>query len=346
MQKKWLWALGGAVVLAGGIALERKLTRHSESRVYVSCEESGTVTVIDGHTDKVVATIAVGKRPRGVQVSPDGKTVYVALSGSPNAGPNRKEEEDAKSDKTADGIGVIDTASNTLKGVIIGGSDPEQFAVSRDGTSLYIANEDTAEVSVIDIAKNAVVHAIPVGREPEGVTLSPDGKTVWVTSESDNKIYVIDTASNALTSTIDVGARPRSIALSADGSRAFVTLENAASLAIVDVAQHKVVSTVMFGGQNVRPMGIVLSPDGTTAYVTAGRGHLVFGVGTTDGRVQSRLEVGERPWGIGISRDGEKMYTANGTSNDVTVVDVPNNRILSKLNIGGRPWGIAVYPTK
>src|SRR5512143_654486 len=51
--------------------------------VYVSNEDSRNLTVIDAATDTVVATIEVGTRPRGVKVSPDGKTVYVALSGSP-----------------------------------------------------------------------------------------------------------------------------------------------------------------------------------------------------------------------------------------------------------------------
>ena len=55
--------------------------------VCVSNERSGNVTVIDAATDKVVATIPAGKRPRGIQASPDGKTLYVAVSGSPIIGP-------------------------------------------------------------------------------------------------------------------------------------------------------------------------------------------------------------------------------------------------------------------
>src|SRR5580692_2402622 len=51
--------------------------------VYVSNERSDNVTVIDGATRQVVATIPVGKRPRGIHISPDGKTVYVAVSGTP-----------------------------------------------------------------------------------------------------------------------------------------------------------------------------------------------------------------------------------------------------------------------
>ena len=41
------------------------------------------LTVINGADFKVTATIPVGKRPRGIHASPDGKTVYVALSGTP-----------------------------------------------------------------------------------------------------------------------------------------------------------------------------------------------------------------------------------------------------------------------
>src|SRR5438445_11410102 len=43
--------------------------------VFVTDERSGEITVIDGGNDKVIATFPVGKRPRGIQVSPDHKTI-------------------------------------------------------------------------------------------------------------------------------------------------------------------------------------------------------------------------------------------------------------------------------
>jgi YVTN family beta-propeller protein len=48
--------------------------------VYITNEKGGDVSVIDGATREVVATIPVGKRPRGIRVSPDGKTLFVAVS--------------------------------------------------------------------------------------------------------------------------------------------------------------------------------------------------------------------------------------------------------------------------
>ena len=55
--------------------------------IYVSNERSGDVSLIDGTSNEVVATIPVGKRPRGIHCAPDGKHVYVTLSGSPRMGP-------------------------------------------------------------------------------------------------------------------------------------------------------------------------------------------------------------------------------------------------------------------
>src|SRR6478609_8116340 len=84
--------------------------------VCVTNERSGDVTIIDGASHAVVATIPVGKRPRGVHPSPDGKFLYVALSGSPIAGPPKldakgnpvfPEENPDAGDRSADGIGVV-----------------------------------------------------------------------------------------------------------------------------------------------------------------------------------------------------------------------------------------------
>src|SRR5260221_10308621 len=56
-------------------------------RVYVTNETSGDLTVINGDTQVVMATAPLGKRPRGIQASPDGKSLHVALSRTPTAGP-------------------------------------------------------------------------------------------------------------------------------------------------------------------------------------------------------------------------------------------------------------------
>ena len=48
--------------------------------VYVSNERGNSVTVIDGKTMKPIATWPVGKRPRGIMLSKDGKHLYLCAS--------------------------------------------------------------------------------------------------------------------------------------------------------------------------------------------------------------------------------------------------------------------------
>src|SRR6202022_483123 len=112
-------------------------------RIYVTNEVSGDLTVIDSGTFKVVATVPLGKRPRGIHPSPDGKTLYVALSGSPIAGPDVDESTLPPPDKSADGIGVFDVKQNKLVRTIHGGSDPENFDLSKDRVKNQRSNEET-----------------------------------------------------------------------------------------------------------------------------------------------------------------------------------------------------------
>src|SRR5881394_1675492 len=63
---------------------------------------------------EVVARIPVGKRPRGLKLARDGKTLYVALSGSPRGGPGVDESKLPPPDRAADGVGVVDLTARKL----------------------------------------------------------------------------------------------------------------------------------------------------------------------------------------------------------------------------------------
>src|SRR5256714_4356608 len=120
-------------------------------RVYVTNEWSGDLAVINADTQTAIGTYKLGKRPRGIQASPDGKSLYVALSGSPPAPPGVDEKTLPPPDRTADGIGEIDADTYQVKRVIHAGNDPEQLDISADGKLLYVANEDAAQTSVVDL---------------------------------------------------------------------------------------------------------------------------------------------------------------------------------------------------
>ena len=324
--------------------------------IYVTNERSGDVTVINGGDFSVAATIAVGKRPRGIHASPDGKTVYVALSGTPIAPPpkldaqgnpvfDRKkaddDDDDANSDKSADAIGVLDVASKKLTGKLHAGSDPEEFALSKDGRHIYISNEDTKSATVIAVASAKVEHIIPVGREPEGVSTTPDGKQFYVTCEAGGEIYVVDTSSYKVVAHFQVNVRPRSVAFLSAGGIGFIPSESTGELNVIDTVNAKV-SRVIALPAGSRPMSVKLSPDEKKLYVSNGRAGTISAFDAHSYELLDTIKVGTRPWGIAVSPDGKYLFSANGPSNDVSVVDLATNKEISRVKAGASPWGIAV----
>jgi YVTN family beta-propeller protein len=309
-------------------------------RVYISNESSGDLTVIDPARMEAMETVPLGKRARGIHPSADGQWIFVALSGSPLAPPGTDESTLPPPDKSADGIGIFDIRSNKMLRKVPGGSDPEQFAVGRDGI-VYMANEDAAGVSFVDAARGEVLHTIRTGEEPEGVTLTPDAKFVYVTSEHDGTVTVVDIAAAQAVKTIKVGRRPRSITFLPDGSRAYVTNENDATLSVIDTARLEVAGSIACG-EGMKPMGQAMSRDGSRLYVTAGRGKKLLVIDPAGGSVLTSFEVGERPWGVALSPDEKLAFTANGPSNDVSVVDLAARSVVKKIKVGERPWGVLV----
>ena len=312
-------------------------------RVLVTNERSGDLAVIDGPSRQLLALLPLGKRPRGLKISPDHKLLYVALSGSPIAPPGVDEDTLPPADKGADGIGVVDLTTYTLKTVLRGVSDPEQLAVGADGRKLYIASEDTGQAVVIDAATGELIASMDVGGEPEGVTLSPDGRWVYMSSEEDHQIAVIDTSTDKVVATLDVGERPRFTEFSDDGALAFISAENSGTITVADAREHRVLRTWKLEGDSmVRPVGMTVSHDGKLLYTVTGRGKTLVALDVETGEQKASVEVGPRPWGVAISPDGATLFTANGRSHDVSVVDAATMQVTAKIPVGESPWGLVI----
>jgi YVTN family beta-propeller protein len=111
--------------------------------------------VLETSGNTVMTTVAVGRNPLEVAVTPDGKHVYVTNEG----------------DGT---VSVIDTASNTVMTTVAVGASTEGVAVTPDGKHAYVANLGSNNVSVIETAGNTVAATVAVGSGPIGVGIIPD----------------------------------------------------------------------------------------------------------------------------------------------------------------------------
>ncbi len=157
---------------------------------YVSNEKSNTISVIDTDKLAVVKTIKVGQRPRGIELTKDGKFILVAAGDD-------------------DTIQMIDIKTHEVVGALPSGPDPELFTQDPTGKIVYVANENDNTVTIIDLERRIPLGEVQVGVEPEGMGLSPDGKILVNTSETTNMAHFIDTQTRQIVANVLVDARPR-----------------------------------------------------------------------------------------------------------------------------------------
>jgi YVTN family beta-propeller protein len=111
----------------------------------------------------VVARVKTGHKPRGLALSPDGKTLYISNSWS-------------------DTVSAIDAATFAVKRTLKTGWGPVGLVTDRAGKTLYVANSIADSVSLIDLASGTEIKRFSTHRYPEQVGLSHDGQRVYVSN--------------------------------------------------------------------------------------------------------------------------------------------------------------------
>ncbi|MFG1433271.1 YVTN family beta-propeller repeat protein [Xanthobacter sp. V2C-8] len=297
---------------------------------YVSNERGNSITAIDTTTLAVTQTAKVGRRPRGIIMSPDGKVIYLCAS-----------DEHA--------VQVIDPATLKVLRKLKSGPDPELFALHPSGNPLYIANEDDNQVTVLDVEKNRVITQVPVGTEPEGMAVSPDGKILVATSETTNMAHFIDTETYKIVANVLVDARPRFAEFTRDGTKLFVSAEVGGTVSVIDPKTRAIVRKIEFripgvSKETIQPVGVRVTADGKTAFVALGPANRVAVVNAETYAVEDYLLVGQRVWQLAFTPDEKLLLTTNGNSNDVSVIDVPSRKVVKSIKAGGAPWGVVAAP--
>ncbi|MCA1683019.1 MAG: beta-propeller fold lactonase family protein [Actinobacteria bacterium] len=239
-------------------------------------------------------------------------------------------------------VSVIDTSTNTVVATVAVGSNPQDVAVTPDGSRAYVVNTGEDTVSVIDTATNMVVATILLagGSAPTGVALTPDGTRAYVTNTGSDTVSVIDTATNTVVATVAVGAGPQGVAVTPDGTRVYTANNFDSTVSVIDTATNTVVATVAVGAS---PRDVAVSPDGTRAYVNNLDSNTVSVIDTATNTVVATVAV-VYPGGVAVSPDGARAYVTSGDTNTVSVIDTATNTVVATVPVGASPFAVAVSP--
>jgi YVTN family beta-propeller protein len=336
------------------------------NRLYVVCQGSGELRVVDTESNKVVAAVPLGHMPRGIALSPSGSEIYVTNAND-------------------DTVSVVDAATLKVTRTLKTGFEPTGLVTDHSGETLYVANRLSNDISVINLKTGAEIKRLLAGRGSSYLALSPDGKRLYGThiypnlgafrTVPESELTVIDTARQVV-----VDRRPmRNVAgvfhvgLSADGKLGVATQLRPKNLVPLAHVEHGWVlgnSLTLFGedvGGMVQvpideidryyslPWGVVITPDEskiflTTAasesvtvidvrkllsYVHAHREPFANDLSASANYVIARIPVGHNPRGVLLSKDAKKLYVANRLDDNISVIDTRSDRVASTINLGG-----------
>jgi DNA-binding beta-propeller fold protein YncE len=213
--------------VAGSIDLSPLSAPHTvrlgpDGLIYITCENSAKIAVIDPKTNKMIEAIESGStNGHRLAIAPDGKRLYT------------DNEEDAS-------VSVIDLPNRILLGKIATPQALAGIAVSADCKTVVAVSDEQPVVFLIDTAKGQVTREVRLEGVPKAaqiVRYSPDGDLVVVSSLNSNTVTLSD-ATFAHQTAIPVGSQPMDFAFRAD--ELFVGCQGDGSMHVIDIPNRRV----------------------------------------------------------------------------------------------------------
>ncbi len=250
----------------------------------------------------VVGGVRTGSMPKGVSLSPDGRTLYVT-----NYGNIHSANVFLYDPQTLARTGQID-----VPGIVV------ESVLSPDGAMLYVSNFTRGTVQFIDLRTRRVRREVRAGSHPKVLALSRDGARLFVANWGSHDVTEVDTARGVVVRTLRAGTNPRGMAITRAG-RLYVANFNGHSIDVYEGARmetHRRLSSVCR-----IPRHLALSPDESRLYVSCFSASKLLVLDTQTERPIREVSVGEWPKSIDVSADGRYVGTANYGGSSVSVVD-------------------------
>jgi YVTN family beta-propeller protein len=297
--------------------------RHDKPLVYVPNFGSGTVSVIDPSTMKVIRTQKVGIGPQHVVPSWDLRTLWVNNNSGDSLTPidpltGRFGKPVTVEDPynlyfTPDGRFAIVMAESKRQIVF---RDPHTMTVehvlpvdcdgvnhadfSADGRYFIVTCEFSGDLLKVDTVRQSVIARMHLPGDhpmPQDIKISPDGRTWYVADMQTSGVWVLDGDKFGTPSFVPTGAGAHGLYPSRDSRYLYVANRGEGTISLLSFATRKVVRKWRIPGRASPDMGGV-SADGKVLWLSGRYHHEVYAIDTRTGRLLARIKVGTEPHGL------------------------------------------------
>jgi YVTN family beta-propeller protein len=189
--------------------------------IYITCENSAKVVVIDRHTNKVVDAIDSGStNGHRLIIAPDGQRLYT------------ENEEDGT-------VSVIDLPMRKLMGKIKCPRPLAGIAISADGKTVVAVDDAEPKLILIDTDTAQVRTEVALKDVPKAAQIAryaPDNSLIGVTSLNSDTVSLVSPDFRQQTA-IKVGNQPMDMAF--HGDELFVPCQGDGSVHVIDIPNRR-----------------------------------------------------------------------------------------------------------
>jgi len=255
---------------------------------------------------RVLARVPTASQPKGVTVSPDGKTLLVTNFGR----------------RTNKNIYFYDAETLELQAQIdLESANVVESVWAPDGNTVYVSDFRNGEVLFIDPATHEIRQKVAVDSEPKVLVLNPDGSKLFASCWAHGKVSAVDTATGELLGNVSVGTQPRGMAVSPDGTKLYVGNHGSHDIHEIDIATLTVLRHADLIDRSF-PRHMLINRAGDRLYVSSIGKRAIYVVSTESLEIVDVIRVGECPKSIVFSPDQNWLYAADYCSHEVSVVDL------------------------
>lgn len=281
--------------------------------------DDDSLSVIDTTNYSETARTYIGRAPHHLIVTPDGKTLIIALS-------------------EGNELAFIDRATGALVRRVEA-SDPYQIGFSPDA-KWFVANSLRLDrIDIYDAKTYQLVHRLAAPKMPSHIGFSPDSSTVYVTLQGSDRLTAIDLASGKEKWTVYVGRQPAGVLVRPSGT-ILAAIMGSDHFVEVDPKDGHTIRRVETGrGCH----NFLLSPDGKTLYVSNRVAGTISVLDPKTLAVTATLQAPGGPDDMAVSPDGKELWATGRWRAWVDVIDRATGELKTKVAVGRSPHGIFLY---
>lgn len=285
----------------------------STNRVYFvnPDTEAGTIGVLDGRTNRIIARIRVGRFPSQLGINPRTNRIYV---------PNFRDAT----------LSVINGQTNLVIKTIKIGRFPDNIGVDVRNNLIYVTSA-FGTIFVIDGRTNRIRTKIKVGGRPSRIVINELTNRIYVTNTVNNSVSVINANTQALITTIKVGSNPViTPALNPITNRIYVANNLSRFLSVINGRTNRLQRNVRLGRLQSE---VVINPLTNRVYVSSaqveGKGRLFV----LNGRTNTILTTKVLPTSSNtlINPNTNHLFVGNFDSNHVSVYNASSFKRLARF---------------